>query len=277
MTEHPSTPVDCALARRLEAHETWSASSQANATAHWFPATGAANLALVSGVAVYGGPRSPNTGVFGWGMAESELSHDLRELEDFYRQHGARSVIRHCPLANEEMLPLLGRHGYVARDDMNVYVQPIGADGDGPSIETELIIRPAKSDEARRWFVDMGYGGDWADPDGIEFMMIRCGLKPDSRLFLAWLGSEPVGGGGLETHDGVAALMAAVTAPAYRGRGVHKALVRARLKAARESGCDLAMVHTRPGAPSQRNVLRSGFRHVYTVTTYVASAGMVTG
>jgi GNAT superfamily N-acetyltransferase len=102
-------------------------------------------------------------------------------------------------------------------------------------------------------------------------MLIRCSLKSGTRLFLAWRNGRPVGGGALETHDGVAALMAAGTLPAFRNQGIHTALLRARLLAAAEAGCDLAMVHTRPGAASQRNVLRAGFQWVYTVDTMVSS------
>ena len=105
----------------------------------------------------------------------------------------------------------------------------------------------------------------------MAFMTIRCTLKSDTRLFLAWLNGQPVGGGALEIHAGVAALLAAETLPAFRKRGIHTALMYARLAAAADAGCDLAMVHTRPGAASQRNVLRAGFQLVYTVDTMVSS------
>jgi hypothetical protein len=37
----------------------------------------------------------------------------------------------------------------------------------------------------------------------------------------------------------------------------------ARLAEARAAGCDLAVVTTRPGSPSQRNVQRAGFHLLY--------------
>ena len=58
--------------------------------------------------------------------------------------------------------------------------------------------------------------------------------------------------------------MAASTLPPFRNQGIHAALLHARLTAAREASCNLAMVHTRPGAASQRNVLRTGFALMYT-------------
>jgi len=104
-------------------------------------------------------------------------------------------------------------------------------------------------------------------------MTIRCTHKPGARLFLAWRNGAPIGGGALEIHDGMAALMAAETLPAFRRQGVQTALLRARLAAAVEAGCDVAMVHTRPGAASQRNVLRAGFQVVYTVVEMVQHNG----
>jgi len=194
---------------------------------------------------------------------------DLDVIERFYGDRALRPQIRVCPFADSSLLRLLGERGYVVRDDMNVYAsQGLVLGGEPPSVPG-LSIQIATPDEARRWFEIEGAGGDWSEPDGLAFMTIRCTLKSDTQLFIAWLDSQPVGGGALEMHDGVAALMAAGTLPAYRKRGIHIALLRARLAAAAEAGCDLAMVHTRPGAASQRNVLRAGFQLVYTVNTMV--------
>ena len=132
-----------------------------------------------------------------------------------------------------------------------------------------MRIRIATTDEAALWFKQAGAGGDWAEPDGLAFMQIRCALKSETALFLAWLMGRAVSGGALEVHNGVASLMAAQTLPAFRNQGIHTALLHARLMAAVKAGCDLAMVHTRPGAVSQRNVLRAGFQLAYTVDTMV--------
>jgi GNAT superfamily N-acetyltransferase len=65
--------------------------------------------------------------------------------------------------------------------------------------------------------------------------------------------------------------MAANTLPAFRNQGVHTALLRTRLAEAVEAGCDVAMIHTRPDAPSQRNVLRAGFQLAYTTAGMIGS------
>jgi GNAT superfamily N-acetyltransferase len=176
--------------------------------------------------------------------------------------------VRLSPLADPEAVALLGARGYVVNDFMNVYARDLRSLGEAPSAP-RVEIRVATEVEARLWFTRNGAGGDWAEPDGVSFMTVRCTLKEGARLFVAWVGNEPAAAGALEVHEGVAALMAAATLPAYRGRGIHAALLHARLATAVAEGCDLAMVHTSPGTPSQKNVLRAGFGLMYTAPTVV--------
>ena len=82
--------------------------------------------------------------------------------------------------------------------------------------------------------------------------------------FLALIDGEPVGGGAVLVHRGLALLAGAATLPAYRNRGVHAALHHARLALARRRGCDLAAQGAEPGSTSQRNAERRGLRVAYT-------------
>jgi GNAT superfamily N-acetyltransferase len=258
---------DLAVTRRLELHEAWSSAAHAEMQAVLYPETGAAVEPLGSGCAVYCGKRSPLSGVYGWGLAGPIAAAGLDRAEEFYRTREIPVRVRVCPLVDPSLLRLLGERGYAVEDFMNVYARPIERPGDAPAPVPGLSIRVATEAEARQWFARENAGGDWAEPDGVSFMTIRCTRKMGTRLFLAWSNGEPVGAGALEVHDGVAGLMAASTLPAFQRQGVHTALLHARLAAAIEAGCDLAMVHTRPGAMSQRNVLRAGFPLMYTVVT----------
>jgi GNAT superfamily N-acetyltransferase len=262
---------DLALARRLEFHEAWSSSAHARTQAQLYPETQAVARPIGRGSIVYAGRQSPLSQVYGWGLSGPVLATDLDGIEAFYGDREVRPRVQACPFADPSLLELLGERGYVLRDSMNVYARRVDVDlaGGEPPPVPGLRIRIATPEEARRWFEREGAGGDWTEPDGVAFMTIRCTLKPETWLFVGWLDGEPVGGGALETHDGVAALMAAGTLPDYRKRGIHTALLHARLEAAAQAGCDLAMVHTRPGAASQRNVLRAGFQLVYTTHTMV--------
>src|SRR5262249_24435956 len=64
--------------------------------------------------------------------------------------------------------------------------------------------------------------------------------------------------------EGVAQLTGAATAPAHRRRGVHTALLSARLADAAAAGCDVAVIITQPGSKSQQNAQRQGFDLLYT-------------
>ena len=177
--------------------------------------------------------------------------------------------VRVCPHADRSLLYLLGERGYRVRDFMNVYYRQLEEADSVLPPRPDLNIQVTTSEETEQWFM-LEAQGDWAEPDGVAFMTIRCTLKPRAQLFLAWNDRQLVGGGALEVHDNVAELMAASTRPAFRKQGVQTALLRARLAAAVEAGCDLAMVQTKPGAGSQRNVLRAGFQLEYTTVELVS-------
>ena len=261
---------DLTLAQRIERHEAWSSSEHARTQARLYPETGAISQPIADGRAVYCGKRSLMSQVYGWGLAGPVLAADLDRIEAFYQGRTPRVRVRVCPLAYPSLLRLLGDRGYTVQDHMNLFAHPMESLGEEPFRVPGLSIRIATPEDARLWFEPTAAGLDLAEPDGPTFMTIRCTLKADTRLFLAWLDGQPVGGGGLEIHDGVASLMAADTLPAFRSRGIHTALVYARLAAAREAGCDLAMVSTRPGAVSQRNIQRAGFHLAYTLSTLVS-------
>ena len=72
------------------------------------------------------------------------------------------------------------------------------------------------------------------------------------------------GGASFRPAGGVAQLTGAATAPRHRRRGVHTALLSARLADAAAVGCDVAVITTQPGSRSQQNVQHQGFDLLYT-------------
>jgi len=83
-------------------------------------------------------------------------------------------------------------------------------------------------------------------------------------LLLLILPSKPVAAAGMAVRDGLAMLFGDATRPGYRNRGLHMALIVARMQYTAERGCDLITASTLPGSGSQRNYERLGFRVVYT-------------
>lgn len=263
---------DFALARRLERHEAWSSCAHARTQQALFPETGATCQAVAGVHAVFCGVKSPLSFVYNWGFQGPVAAADLDAVEAFYGSRQLPARIRVSPLTDPAALAALAARRYTVYDFMNVYVRPLAAGTSAPITAPGVRIAVATAEEASRWFALDGADGDWAEPDGLAFMTIRTTLKAGAQLYLAWVDGQPAAAGALEMHDGVAALMAGGTLPAYRQRGLHTALLHARLAAGLAAGCDLALVHTTPGTASQNNVLRAGFQLVYTTVT-LASAG----
>ena len=92
---------------------------------------------------------------------------------------------------------------------------------------------------------------------------------PCTTAFLGIVDGHTAGGGGMSTRNKVASLFGDATLPEFRNRGVHAAVIQARLKEGAAHGCDVATAGTLPGSGSQRNYERLGFQIAYTKVTMV--------
>src|SRR5687768_15947368 len=192
---------DLSLAQRLEFHEAWSSSAHARTQAQLFPETGAVSQRIADSLLVYCGKKSPLSRVYGWGLSGPVSAVDLDMIEEFYQSRQLKPRVRACPLADPSLYKLLGEHRYVLQEHMNVYARQIHTvDYESPTIP-DLRIQIATLDHARLWFELDGAHGDWAEPDGLAFMLIRCALKSNTQLFLAWLNGHPVSGGAIEIRN----------------------------------------------------------------------------
>jgi GNAT superfamily N-acetyltransferase len=99
------------------------------------------------------------------------------------------------------------------------------------------------------------WDASWRPPRGTYFFLQN------------WMGKLSGQEGCLFTI-GVALFAGASTIPAWRRRGVQRALLEARFQYARAAGCDLAMMGAEPGSSSQRSAERQGFRIAYTRTKW---------
>jgi GNAT superfamily N-acetyltransferase len=84
--------------------------------------------------------------------------------------------------------------------------------------------------------------------------------QPGWRLYLARVGGAPAAAATLFTTDGVGYLADAATAPAFRRRGLHIALLRRRIRDAGDAGVDLISSGAEPTGTSHRNMERVGLR-----------------
>jgi len=89
-------------------------------------------------------------------------------------------------------------------------------------------------------------------------------LGKNSECYLARIDGRVAGGATLALRGTVAGLFGASTLPDFRKHGVQTALLQARLRRAAEAGCEMAVSLAQPGSVSQRNIMRQGFRVLYT-------------
>jgi GNAT superfamily N-acetyltransferase len=265
--------ADIELARRLETTDALAGVEFANAWAKLSSSNGEVFLPVAGGYAGFGGVDSPLTQAFGLGLNGPVTDQDLAAMEEFYRAHGAPVNIETCPLADPSLLKLLNERGYHPIEYSNVFVRELTeADSKAwPDPTTNVRVRRAAPDEAESYslLVTKSFFEIAEIPPGLMDVFLSCFLAERSFFFFAEVDGIPAGGGMMSIHQGVASLGGAGTLPEFRNRGVQKALLLARIAAAAESGCDVAMVATGPGSGSQRNVERMGFRVVYTRTKFL--------
>jgi GNAT superfamily N-acetyltransferase len=249
------------LHRRLERHEVLSALEHIQADLRLDPGSHAASLQVAGGAATYTGAGSPANRASGLGLDGPVTAADLDAVEAFFAHRGLTTTVLLSPLSELPLLDLLNERGYRPALMLNVHarrLEDLQVAPQPPGIEVRRAVAGDLPLVART-FDTRSEDFDWA-----RFMAVRAFHKQTARLFLAFLDGRLAGRGTVDIIEGVAAMQAAETLPEFRGRGIQAALLSARLAAARDEGCDLAMVDCEPGSASERNILRAGFQLLYT-------------
>jgi GNAT superfamily N-acetyltransferase len=258
--------ADLDLARRLEEAESFASEAFARDYARRRPEGGAAVEPLAGGRAVFAGPGSPLSEAKAMGLHGPVTEADLDRLEAFYfaRREPCRVFI--CPLADASLIDGLGRRGYRLSGFENFLAMSLDSNDTEPPPTPGIEVRPAGPDDVEVYLsvVVPNFVGPEGPTDNLRDLMASMFAVEFCPAFLAFVEGQPVGGGAVLLHRGVALLAGAATLPPYRNRGVHAALHHARLALARRRGCDLAAQGAAPGSTSQRNAERRGLRVAYT-------------
>jgi GNAT superfamily N-acetyltransferase len=265
--------VDRELSQRLERTEGYTCAQYAAARRTLFPASGAEWMEHAGAYAAFDGRDSPITQSFALGVSESEpLSPAILDtFEQFFLSRGARVEHEISPFAGAEAMDLLCARGYRPIEISSMLYQTIAADAVAAEPRADVQVRVIDPAEADVW-TDICVRG-WAPtlPDAQDVLrdIGTIGVAREGTLcFLASIDGTPGAAGMLCLHEGVALFGGATTVPELRRRGLQAALLRERMRHAREAGCDLAMIVAPPGSDSQRNAERTGFRLAYTRTKW---------
>jgi ribosomal protein S18 acetylase RimI-like enzyme len=177
-------------------------------------------------------------------------------------------------LADPAIGELLTGRGYRLESFENVLGRAL-TDEPGRVLPPGVEVRQSGAEESEAWLDVVAEGSTHPDTQGVpwheEFpreMIIE--VERDMTAagavvrYAALRDGVIAGGATMRVAEGVAQLTGAATAPAHRRRGVHTALLSARLADAAAAGCDVAVIITQPGSKSQQNAQRQGFDLLYT-------------
>jgi GNAT superfamily N-acetyltransferase len=268
----PEILADRPLSCRLERAEGLTNAEFVEARARLMPESGAKWIPVAGAWAMFDGVDSPWTQTFGLGLFQMPTAAELTEIEDFFKERGARVFHEVSPLADKALLALLGERGYRPFEMSNVMFLPLSEQLSPRAYGgSSVSVRVVGEEERDIWARTSAEG--WSEYKELAYLMLDMGrvvaAAKGNMLFLAELDGQGIGAAGLSMRDGVALFAGASTIPAWRRRGAQRALLEARFQYARTAGCDLAMMGAEPGSSSQRNAERQGFRIAYTRTKWV--------
>jgi GNAT superfamily N-acetyltransferase len=228
---------------------------------------------LAGGQAIYAGPHAPINKIIGIGFDGPVDPASLTEVEEQWRERGEDVRVELSSLAHPEVALALSQRGYQLHGFENVLAHDLRNTED-PAILPGLSIEVVSDGTLSTWtdiavasFLNLDGSGSAAEEkfatEELQRALEDTALVEGSTRYLAYWSGHPVGMASLALRNGIALFGGSGTLPAFRGRGVQKALVQTRLTAARAAGCNLAVVTTGPGTRSQENVLRRGFALLY--------------
>jgi len=214
--------------------------------------------------------------VTGFGMHGPVTHRDAARLEALYHPLGLPVEVDVCPVADPSVPAVLGARAYRVSAFSSTYAHVLaaGEDHDLPR-PRGVTVRPVRAGDEEA-FVASSVESFAAQPNPrprelLEALARIALVRSDSRAYLALVDGHVAGTAAMAlvatTAGSIAHLYIASTTPAFRGRGVQGALLRARLAEATRSGAILASVTARAASASARNAERAGFRLAYSTVT----------
>jgi hypothetical protein len=264
--------VDKALARRFEACEEMPQVLYARVFQKTRPEIGAAEEEICGGHMVFAGLGSPIGRATGAGLDRPFTTEDVDRVEEFYRARNAPSQVDLCPLHDGAVFEMFKDRSYGIAELNNVLYRKLDPKEEFPPPPKDCEIRRSLPKEAAEAgaIVERAFFPQGA-PEPFRGLLEPLYQMEGALAFVASIDGKMVAcGTGLAIPEHrIFALGGAGTLLECRGRGLQTALLRARMAAAAEAGCEYAVVVTNGGTTSQRNCERLGFRVAYSKVTVI--------
>jgi ribosomal protein S18 acetylase RimI-like enzyme len=236
------------------------------------PEMNAAEEEICGGHMIFAGLGSPIGRATGVGLDRAFTTADLDRVEQFYGAHQAPAQVDLCPMHRPEVFELFKDRGYAIAELNNVLFRRLDVEEEFPTPPSGSEIRRSLMDEAEAAgaIVESAFFPDGA-PEAFRGLIAPFYQMDRALAFVASIAGKLVacGTGLVIPEHRVFALCGAGTLAEFRGRGLQTALLRARMAAAVDAGCEYAVVVTQGGTISQRNAERLGFRVAYSKVTVI--------
>jgi len=197
------------------------------------------------------------------GLREGQADR-IRPLVEWYRSHG---VAGRFAIASGDHDPALGRElarlGYF---QSGCHATLIGEPDPELAAAAEIATESVASTDQMEEFL-AAYVNGWAIPETAHNQFknnVRPWLgQPDWTLYLARIEGRAAATAMLFIHQRVGYLADSATDPAFRGRGLHAALLRRRLRDVSAAGVDFVCSGANFLSTSHRNMERAGMRLLF--------------
>ena len=259
--------VDQALIQHIEATIVMERSAFAEGMAALQPASGACWLPVAGGRAIFTGTDFFTNRALGMGLQGPVQDEAVACVEAFYANRKVPAVFEIASTVDRSLLRVLAQRGYHLVRWRNLYAQtlsPLQATGTNTGAHAKAVeICTVDESTALTWSTTLldGFGYTAAeDRERVAIWNAMLRTRPGMAALLAQLDGIPVGAASVMCIGATAVLGGAATLPAWRRRGVQRALIAARLAVARKAGCTLALFTADPGSSSGRNAERAGFQ-----------------
>lgn len=223
---------------------------------------GAAFEEFAGGAAVFAGAGSPMTHALGIGMRGAVPETEMKRMERFFWERGSACLIDLCPLADASVIAFVESRPYRIVEFNNVLARRIEpAEEFAPAVGVHAVAEG----DAALWGRVVSEGFAEYMPVTEEMVQMMTTACRANQCWLGWdvHGSCPVAGAAMNIQNRVALFSGDASLVSARRKGWQGALIRARLAAAQEQGCEMAMVTVLPGSTSHRNYERAGFQLIY--------------
>ena len=233
------------------------------------PDLGASWLDVAGGRAIFTGAGFFSNRAMGLGLHAPVSPEDIERLEAFYAERGAPSEIEIASTVGRPLIQLLNQRGYRLTRFRNIYAQALrgretaGGEPDETlaAVDTQEVDASMTSEWSGILLDGFGYTDD-ADRQRVALWNRMLRSRPEVVAVIAAIDGQSVGSASVMILGTTAVLGGATTLPAFRRRGVQRALIEARLSLASRTGCELAIITADPASSSGRNAERSGFQLV---------------